>query len=320
MADGITLQRRLDWQELDAFVATARGASFYHGATWLRSLEEVYGLRVGFLLRRAEGALEGVLPFVESARLGIVHRQSLAFGTYGGPALAPDAAASLADALRARFLASVGGRCQRVTLTTAPDLDHPDGPADAPHRPATQILDLRPGWDAVFADGFRKERRRQVRKALRSGVVVARSAELDDVAAYHRIYLEHAREWRLASPTPLAHLQFLVRDTGRVRFWVARHRGVLVGGHLNFHHRGAVIAWNGCASKAHRELAPSVLLYAMNLEQACADGEASFNFGGSIGKDPLYEFKAAFGAQPVHYGLWRRDGAALRLLGRGGAS
>ena len=102
-------------------------------------------------------------------------------------------------------------------------------------------------------------------------------------------------------------------DGERVRFWVARHRGRLIGGHLNFHFRGAVIAWNGCASKAHRELAPSVMLYAMNLEQACADGERSFNFGGSGGKDPLFAFKAAFGAQPVHYGLWRRESALLGL-------
>lgn len=313
---GIVEVSRLDWAELDAFLATATGASFYQCSTWLRSLETVYGLRVGWLLRRAGGAIEGLLPFADATRYGLVHRQSLPFGTYGGPALAPGADPALGPALIARFLAGAGGRRQRLSLVTPPKLAEPAGPAAAPARLATQILDLRPGWEQVFGAGFAKERRRQVHKALREGVVVARSAEPQDLADYHRIYLEHAASWGLARPTPLAHFRELARDAERVRFWTARHQGRLIGGHLNFHFRGAVVAWNGCASKAHRELAPSVLLYAMNLEQACADGEQSFNFGGSGGKDPLFAFKAAFGAEPVAYGLWRREGALGALLAR----
>ena len=313
---GIVRVASLDWDELDAFLARAEGASFYQTSTWLRSLAQVYGLTLGWYLRRAGGAIEGLLPFADSSRFGLVHRQSLPFGTYGGPALAPTADPSLREALIARFLSDLGGRRQRLSLVTPPDLAAPAGPAAAPARGATQILDLSPGWETVYAKGFAKERRRQVHKALREGDIAARSAEPADLEAYHRIYLEHARDWGLARPTPLAHLEQLVADGERVRFWVARHRGRLIGGHLNFHFRGAIIAWNGCASKAHRELAPSVMLYAMNLEQAAADGELSFNFGGSGGKDPLFAFKAAFGAQPVHYGLWRREGALLGLAGR----
>lgn len=313
---GIVEVARLDWAELDAFLATATGASFYHCSTWLAGLETVYGYRVGWLLRRSGGVLEGLLPFADSTRYGLVHRQSLPFGTYGGPALAPGADPALGPALIARFLAGVGGRRQRLSLVTPPALVEPAGPAAAPARLATQILDLSPGWEQVFGAGFAKERRRQVHKALREGVIVARSVDPQDLADYHRIYLEHAASWGLARPTPLAHFEALARDAERVRFWTARHQGRLIGGHLNFHFQGAVVAWNGCASKAHRELAPSVLLYAMNLEQACADGERSFNFGGSGGKDPLFAFKAAFGAQPVEYGLWRREGALLALARR----
>jgi CelD/BcsL family acetyltransferase involved in cellulose biosynthesis len=316
---GIVKVGRLDWEELDAFLAGAAGASFYQTSTWLRGLVAVYGFRLGWYLRRQGGEIEGLLPFADNSRYGLVHRQSLPFGTYGGPALAATADPDLGPALIARFLADCGGRRHRLSLVTPPDPAAPAGPAAAPARLATQILDLRPGWETVYAEGFAKERRRQVHKALREGVIIARSAEPADLAAYHRIYLEHARGWGLARPTPLAHLEQLVADSERVRFWVARHQGRLIGGHLNFHFQRAVIAWNGCASKADRELAPSVMLYAMNLEQACADGERSFNFGGSGGKDPLFAFKAAFGAQPVHYGFWRRESALLGLLSAGRA-
>ena len=320
-ATAIRLERDLEGSELDAFLATARGACFYHGNTWLRSLAEVYGHRLGWFVAREGGRLLGLLPFAESRRFGLVHRQSLPFGTYGGPALAPEADYTLAARLCDHFLASGGGAVQRLSLILPPGSEWA-GASTATRELRTQVLDLSPGWETIFAESFRKEKRRQARKALREGVVVARSVEPADVADYYPIYLEHARRWSLAEVTPLEHLQYLAADQEGVRFWVARHRGEIVGAHFNLHFRGDVIAWHGTASVAHRHLAPSVLLYAMNLEEAASAGERRFNFGGSDANDPLYEFKSAFGAQPVDYPLYRRAGAIYRALGRlrGGGS
>jgi CelD/BcsL family acetyltransferase involved in cellulose biosynthesis len=315
----IQLERRVDHEELDAFLATAHGGSYYHGSAWLSILAEVYGLRLAWLVVREAGALRALLPFAESRRFGLVHRQSLPFGTYGGPALAPDADPALADHLCEHFLAT-GGAGSRVTLTLPPDPARPE-PVPGAETLATQILDLSPGWDTLFADAFRKEKRRQARKSMREGVVVARSFDPADVDAYYPIYLEHVREWKLAEPTPVEHLKALLADEAGVCFWVARREGEILGAHFNLHHRGAVVAWHGTTRRAHSRLAPSVLLYAMNLEDACARGERSFNFGGSGAKDPLFEYKAAFGAQPVHYAQRRREGALYGLLRRvkGGA-
>ncbi len=314
---GLARERILDWDELDRFVHAGRGACFYHTSTWLRGLEEVYGFVVGLYTWREGGELLGLLPFVDTVRLGLRHRQSLPFGTYGGPVLAADVEGARADDLRRAFLGSLGGRVQRVTLVEPPEPARPDPPIPAGGTLlGTQILDLAPGWDEIFRQRFRKERRRQIRKAQREGVEVARTCDPADVAAYHPIYLEHARDWGLAAPTPLAHLQQLVADTEGVRFWVARHEGEIVGGHLNLHFGGMVTAWNGTARKSHRHLAPSVLLYAENLRQACEDGESHFNFGGSGANDPLFAFKAAFGAEPVGYVSQRHEGLLPTLAGR----
>ncbi|MBN2171142.1 MAG: GNAT family N-acetyltransferase [Candidatus Krumholzibacteriota bacterium] len=311
---GLALERELDWEELDRFAATAPGATFYHGATWLRGLAEVYGHRPGWLTMREGGALRALLPFAETRRWGLVHRQSLPFGTYGGPLLAPGAPPALADDLAAAFLGDLGGRVLGATLVAPPDAGRPDPPGPGALL-VTQILDLAPGWEAVRA-GFSQAKRRQARKAVRAGVVVTRSTDAADLREYYAIYLEHARDWGLARPTPLAHLEQLLADTVRVRFWTARREGELLGGHLNFHFRGRIVAWNGTTRKTARELAPSVALYAANLEQACAEGARSFNFGGSTGKDPLFAFKAEFGARPVGYRQRRRRAAVLALAGR----
>ncbi len=315
MTSPIQIERQPNWDELDAFLATARGGNYYHGSTWLRILADIYGMRLGWYGIREGGELRALLPFAESRRFGLVHRQSLPFGTYGGPALSPAADPALAGDLCEHFLATGGGARSRVTLTLPPDPARPDPPFEGEIL-ATQILDLSPGWDSIFADSFRKEKRRQARKAMREGVVVARSLDPADVDAYYPIYLEHARAWKLAEPTPVEHLKRLLADESGARFWLARYRGEILGAHFNLHHRGAVIAWHGTTSRAHSRLAPSVLLYAMNLEDACARGELSFNFGGSGAKDPLLEFKAAFGAKPVRYFQRQKEGALYGLLRR----
>ena len=157
MSTPFRIERRLDWAELDAFLATSSGGSFYHGSTWLRSLAAVYGLRLGWLVAREGGEIRGLLPFAESQRFGMVHRQSLPFGTYGGPALAPASEPALGEALCEAFLASTGGCVQRLSLILPPDAERPDPPVQG--RPlSTQILDLGPGWDTLFSDSFRKEK------------------------------------------------------------------------------------------------------------------------------------------------------------------
>ena len=318
-----TFESSLDAAELDEFVLRARGATFYHCSTWLNSLASVYGYRLGYCTHRDGGELRALLPFADVSKHGLVHRQSLAFGTYGGPITAPGADPALAASLIAALKESLGGRVQRLSLTGAPDPERPEA-AGEDARLRTQILDLRPGWDALFGGVFRKERRRQIRKAEREGVTVERSGDMADLSTYYEIYMEHAGDWGLATPTPLAHLSALVADEARVRFWVARHEGEIVGGHLNFHFRGMITAWNGTARKSKRHLAPSVLLYARNLELACAEGDSFFNFGGSGENDPLFDFKAAFGAVPVAYRSDSWDGFPLGLLSglrqmRGGA-
>ncbi len=314
------LESSLDFAELDDFIGTARGANFYHCSTWIEALRSIYGHSIGFFTCREGGELRALLPFADVPKLGLIHRQSLPFGTYGGPVLATGANADLATKLTLALRGSLGGRVQRVSLIGVPDPDAETLPQEGSGL-RTQILDLRGGWEDVFAKSFRKERRRQIRKAERSGVTVERSTSETELAEYYEIYLEHARDWGLAEPTPLSHLNMLVADTERVRFWVARHEGEIIGGHLNLHFRGMVIAWNGTARKSKRALAPSILLYARNLEQACADGESFYNFGGSGANDPLFEFKAAFGAMPVVYASERWEGKLLagsrRLLGRG---
>ncbi|MCP4548896.1 MAG: GNAT family N-acetyltransferase [bacterium] len=313
----IALETEIDWEEHDSFLSRARGATFYHTSTWLRGLEQNYGYRPGCLTWREGDHLRAVIPFLDSRKLGLIHRVSLPFGTYGGPAMAADLDPSAVNPLVAAFMDNLSGRVHRVSLFGAPQsgvVPTSDENGVEHQILQTQILDLRGGWEQVLATKIRKEKRRQMRKAERGGVQVERSTDPAAVAAYYEIYLEHVRDWGLSDPTPLAHLQQLVRDGERVRFWTARLEGEIIGGHFNLHFRRMIIAWNGTARKSCRQLAPSVALYAANLERACLDGDEYFNFGGSGVNDPLFDFKASFGAVPVEYRGLRLKSGLLTLV------
>jgi len=305
-------EETLEWVELEAFLASARGATFYHSSTWLRPLEEVYGYRVGFLTLRDAGSLKGLLPFVDRSRRGLVFRESLSFGSYGGPVLAEGAEDETGRILIEALLSSRRGRCARVALFLPPD---PEGDPNAPGQLPTHRVDLSPGWESLLAERVRPAKRRQIRQAREAGVTGTRSAEPADMRAYHEIYLESARHWKLSAPTPLEHLLRLQADRERVRLWTARHEGRMIGGMLTFHFGGEVTYWHGTNLREARALRPSALLYATVMETACRAGDSLFNMGASPENPGLVRFKEDFGGRATACSELRREAPWLRILG-----
>ena len=306
-------EERLDWDELEAFLVSARGATFYHSSTWLRPLEDVYGFRVGFLALRGDGQLRGLLPYAERRRLGLLFRESLSFGSYGGPLLAEGAGEEEGRLLIEAFFSDVGGRRARAVLFLPPDSGVD---ASAPGQLPTHRVDLSPGWESLLSDRVRSSKRRQIRQAREAGVRVDVSADPADMEAYHRIYMESARNWGLRAPTPLAHLLALQTDAQRVRLWMARHEGRAIGGMLTFHFRDEVSYWHGANLREARVLRPSPLLYASVMEAACAEGARVFNMGASPENPGLVRFKEDFGGVAVACPEMRREAPWLAALGR----
>jgi lipid II:glycine glycyltransferase (peptidoglycan interpeptide bridge formation enzyme) len=166
----------------------------------------------------------------------------------------------------------------------------------------------------VFA-GFNQLWRRNVRKAEKSGVEVARGT-YDDLPAFHEVYRETAARDGF-TPRGLAYFQMMwesmtAEDPGRLALYLARHEGevvaattmVVVGDHAWYSY--------GASTTASRDVRPSNAIQWRMIRDAMAAGCATYDLRGiSDTLDPddhlfgLIQFKLGTGGHAQEYlGEW----------------
>jgi CelD/BcsL family acetyltransferase involved in cellulose biosynthesis len=302
---------RLDaWnEELDQLAAGAARSTFYHTSAWLRSLGDAYPrMTLRVLVATEDGTPRAFLPYFESRRGPLRALWSLPFGTYGGPAGDEHACVELWDEYRGLF-SSPGvvdvGCIDRDSTLSAVGWEQSEL--------STHVVDISRGFDHLWEEQFDKPRRRRVRRAVEAGVTVRRGSGVDDMAAFMHVYRERLKDWKSGSGHPESLFFSLLANGGeQVRLYVAEHGGAVVGGHLNFYYKDAVIAWYGMTSTQAGDTQAGTLLYSVCMREACAAGFRTYNLGASLGKRSLIEYKESLGGTPRSYRMLRRR----RLGGR----
>jgi CelD/BcsL family acetyltransferase involved in cellulose biosynthesis len=151
-----------------------------------------------------------------------------------------------------------------------------------------------------------------VRRAVEAGVTVRRGTGTHDMAAFMHVYRERLNNWKGSGHPETLFFALLEHGGAQVRLYVAEHGGAVVGGHLNFYYKDAVIAWYGMTSTQAGDTQAGTLLYSECMREACDAGFRSYNLGASLGKQSLIEYKESLGGTPHVYRMLRRR----RLGGR----
>ena len=288
-----------DWAAvLDAMPAH----SPFHRPDWVYLLERYLDefKNCSFLIEH--GAQRWVLPGMLHARRFGASYLSLPFGTHGGP-VGPDA---MPDAL-VRELAEELPRAASPWITVTPD---PRAPMPAPtgwrtRTVETHVLDLSPGYAALFEGTFSKNLRNQVRKAEKMEVRAGRVAERDVLSDFLYLWQQNVRRHRLDLPFTAAFFGALFSQSW-CRLYSARLResvlavGVVLVGKKQAHW------WQGVVDHSAGELNPNRLLVARMIEDLCDEGIGVLDLGGSEGRAGLSQFKEAFGASAASTTQWRR--------------
>jgi len=297
-------EHRPDREEIDRFVGSIPGATFFHTSAWLDSLEGAFGgFRASWLTVREGGGLVGVMPAVRIARGPFWLLWSLPFGTYGGP-LARDGRAR--EALLDGFLrVARSPRCLEagaVLFGAEPPSPVPRGAAVAMEE--CRLVSLERGFDEVWNTGWSSKRRQLARRGLEAGVVTRGLESAEEVRRFHAIYARESRAWGGVHPYPeRLFLELFARRGAEVVFWGAFLGADLLGGHIDFYRGEMAQAWQGGMTERAREFETGTILIKSAMEEACRRGCRVFNLGSSGGNRGILFFKESLGGREHRYAI-----------------
>jgi lipid II:glycine glycyltransferase (peptidoglycan interpeptide bridge formation enzyme) len=176
-------------------------------------------------------------------------------------------------------------------------------------------LPLRGQTEESLLSGMNQLWRRNIKKAAKMGVTVCQGA-VDDLAAFHRLYVETAERDGF-TPRPLSYFTtmftaLLAEDPDRIRLYLAHHEGDLVAATTWV--RVGQHAWYsyGASSTARRDVRGSNAIQWRMITDALAAGAAVYDLRGITegleADDPhlgLIQFKVGTGGEAVEFlGEW----------------
>lgn len=277
------------------FVALQPTATIFHHPAWANALAECYGFRP-FALAVVDGAgqIEAGLPLLEvKATLGSRRWISLPFTDHCAPlTVAPGSLTGLVTGLVAAQRACRVARIEvRSPLDTNLKVGH-TVPAVL-HR-----LALAPSTDQVFT-GFSSMHQRNVRKAERSGLVIAFDQSLLAMREFYRLHQATRRRqgvpvqpWRLFE---LLWKRLISTDLGFVE--LAYSGKTCVAAAVFFNWNRTLVYKYGASDPEHLHLRPNNLLFWAAIRWASEHGCHTLDWGRTdFENDGLRDFKRGWGA------------------------
>lgn len=296
-------------------------ATLYLFPRWTEALLRAYPeYRPLYLVAVEDGRVAGLLPMVRRRRFGLDQYLSLPFGGHGGPVLAADAPPETVPALARAFARLVfSPRVIRFEMTVfRPSASLEEGLTPDLGRTfqqfRTHLVDLRPGFDEIWAHAYDKNTRNCVRMAERAGVTVAEETGEEALQTLYRLHRDQARAWPGVHAHPLRAIR-AVRDTlgADARIYVARREGKPLVACLYLEHLGREIhPWVIGTAPEARPVRASHMLHHTVMRDACERGIQTWDFGGSGGIRGVEFFKESMGGRPVpvlrcfHVAGWMR--------------
>lgn len=166
---------------------------------------------------------------------------------------------------------------------------------------STHVLDLTPGYDAIWEHSFPAKTRNMCRKAERSGLTVRRESSGEATDAYRELYRLSALAWGYDEPPYPDQLFGSMLASEHAELWLARSDGQVAAGAVMLRGSDDLLYWSGAMNRDFRQLAPSNAIIRAVIEDASGRGLAYLDFGASTGLSGVEAFKRSFGAEPRQF-------------------
>jgi hypothetical protein len=186
-------------------------------------------------------------------------------------------------------------------------------------RQTTHILELAPGYEALWTNTFPAKTRNMCRKAERGGVAVAPDRSAAAVASYQELYRASALGWGYEEPPYPDGLFEALLASDHAELWLARAEQQIVAGAVMLRGSDDLFYWSGAMNREFRHLAPSNAIIRAVIEDACTRGITYLDFGASTGLSGVEAFKRSFGAAEREYSSVELTRPGYRRLERWGS-
>jgi CelD/BcsL family acetyltransferase involved in cellulose biosynthesis len=164
--------------------------------------------------------------------------------------------------------------------------------------------------ERLCRESYSKACRKNVNRAEREGVTVREARDADDVAEFHRIYIETmARNEALESYFyELDYFQAIFEELpGGARFALAELDGRVIAATLYLHDSDDVYSYLGGADHIHQQVRPTNAVVHDTVRWAREQGKRRLILGGGYRPgDGIFRFKASFSPRRANLELGRR--------------
>jgi Acetyltransferase (GNAT) domain len=211
-------------------------------------------------------------------------------------------------------------------------------PVNADHRESIaviwetkHVLDLREGFDSVYAASFSRSTKKDLRRAMRAGVEVECDFSGRLVPIYYDLYTGWVRRRAAERNLPVSLMLRLARKRESLRkfeamaemlgtsckTWVAWLKGEPIAAKIGLTYKSRAFAFRGYSNKdSANPVHANDLLHRYMIEDACREGCTTYNMGGSGGAPGLMAYKAKLGAVATTFPVYTIDGYSTRLFMR----
>ncbi len=304
----------VDYRGWDEMLLATRDYSFFHTSHWARVLHESYGYRPLYFSAVDKGSLSFSMPVMEVKSLLTGRRGvSLPFTDYCDPIVTGEVPfEEMMDCLKGygkragwRFIEFRGGRGFPPGLPLSSScyghtIDY------APYSAAEQVF-----------SAFRESTKRNIRKALRRGVVVRRDDSPGAMRDFYRLNCL-TRKMHGLPPQPWRffrkiHEHVVSGDHGQVM--LASYKDRTIAGAVFFHFGGKALFKYGASDRRYQHLRANNLLMWEGIRGYLDRGFKTFCFGRTEREDSgLRQFKNGWGASEEIIGYYRYDLGEDRFL------
>jgi hypothetical protein len=266
----------LEYPNWDRLLLASPGYSFFHTSFWASVLHDSYNYLPRYLVRIHDGKMTDLLPIME-VRSALTGRRgvSLPFTDYCDPIISDHS--KLERLLEFLKIYGEKEKWRYFELRGGEDLL---GKVPSSSFYYCHVLKLSTDVDGVYAH-LKSGIKRNIKKAMREGVVVTHSSTLDAVKTFYHLHCQTRRKHGIP-PQPFNFFQriydhIISCDHGHVV--LAVHQGKPIAGAIYLHFGNEAIYKFGASDSEYLHLRPNDLLMWEAIQWYCRHGYTRFSFG-----------------------------------------